>query len=62
VALGWLGWTEEQALSADVNAIEIAHLGRLEMLATVFGGEKRPKTPEQLPAFTSSVLRGEMRR
>lgn len=42
IALGWLGWTETEALSADVNAIAIAHRGRVAMLATVFGGGEAP--------------------
>lgn len=35
IALGWLGWTEEQALSADVNAILVGHEGRLGMYETI---------------------------
>lgn len=31
-AMGWLGWTEQEALSADVNSIEIAMEGRVEMM------------------------------
>ncbi|KQU96434.1 hypothetical protein [Devosia sp. Root105] len=37
VALGWLGWTEAEALAADVNAIVVAHRGRVAMLGAVFG-------------------------
>jgi hypothetical protein len=32
VAVGWLGWTEEQALHADINTIVIAANARLEMM------------------------------
>lgn len=35
IALGWLGWTERDALSADVNAILVAYEGRLSMFETV---------------------------
>lgn len=38
--MGWLGWTEEQALRSDMNAIELAWLGRIEMLE-VMGFVKR---------------------
>lgn len=37
--MGWLGWTEEQALQTDVNSIMVAMEGRLEMLYPQ--GEKR---------------------
>lgn len=30
-ALGWLDWTEERTLYADVNAIEVGIAGKLEM-------------------------------
>lgn len=30
--MGWLGWTEQQALCTDVNSIMIAMEGKLEML------------------------------
>lgn len=36
--MGWVGWTEEQALSADVNAIEVAMRGKVAMLQQIFGG------------------------
>jgi hypothetical protein len=45
--LGWLGWTEEQALAADVNAIIIAHKGRMSLLETIFG---KPKDKEEVKA------------
>ncbi len=38
--MGWLGWTEEQALAADVNAIVVAHRGRVAMLKAVFGSSE----------------------
>lgn len=45
--MGWLGWTEAQALSADVNAIAIAYEGRLDMLATI--GLVKRETPPATP-------------
>jgi hypothetical protein len=39
-ALGWLGWTEPEAMAADVNAIAVAMKGRFAMLRAVFGGEE----------------------
>lgn len=38
--MGWLGWSEEQTLSADVNTIVVAMRGRVAMLQAVFGGGK----------------------
>lgn len=46
VALGWLGWTEQQALETDVNAILVAHEGRLSMFETI-GWIERIKQPEK---------------
>lgn len=46
IALGWLGWTEQQALSSDVNAILVAHEGRLSMFETV-GWIESVKQPEK---------------
>lgn len=31
IALGWLGWSEEQALRADVNAIQVGFDGKVDM-------------------------------
>lgn len=44
MALGYLGWTEEQALAADVNAIVAGYDGRIHMWQTVFGGGDEPTT------------------
>lgn len=44
LAMGWLGWTEQQALSSDVNAIAVAYEGRVGMLKAIFGdGSKSEK-------------------
>jgi hypothetical protein len=40
--MGWLGWSESDALAADVNAILVAMQGRVAMLKAVFGGEDKP--------------------
>lgn len=50
--MGWLGWSEEQALSADVNAIAVAMQGRVAMLRAVFGGGEQPTevTPKDVSA------------
>ncbi len=41
--MGWLGWSEQDALSADVNTIIVAHRGRVAMLKATFGsGEDAP--------------------
>lgn len=47
VALGWLGWTEAEALAADVNAIKVAYAGRVDLLRTVFGGSKAGTSKQQ---------------
>ncbi|MER8999993.1 hypothetical protein NKJ52_20655 [Mesorhizobium australicum] len=33
--MGWLGWTEEQTLRADVNAILVGLDGRGDMISSV---------------------------
>ena len=41
--MGWLGWSEEQTLSSDVNAILVGMRGKVQMLRAVFGGaEQKP--------------------
>ncbi|ODT10505.1 MAG: hypothetical protein ABS35_42015 [Kaistia sp. SCN 65-12] len=45
IALGWFGWTEEQALASDVNAIAVAYEGRLDMFETI-GFIKREKAAQ----------------
>lgn len=55
-----MGWTEEQALRTDVNAIKVAHKGRLDMLAAIFGGgdeDDTPPEPEKLPEMTPALFR-----
>lgn len=44
--MGWLGWTEEQALSTDVNAICVAMQGRVAMLRAIFGGSDAAAGPD----------------
>ncbi|TPK42311.1 MULTISPECIES: hypothetical protein [unclassified Mesorhizobium] len=48
--MGWLGWTEDQALNADVNAILIGLNGRGDMidsiLRAVFGGRDEPEVED----------------
>lgn len=41
-----MGWTEQQALSSDVNAVLVAHEGRLGMFETA-GWIERVKKPEK---------------
>lgn len=38
VAVGWLGWSEEYALQANLNTIHLGFSGRLDMLKAIFGG------------------------
>jgi hypothetical protein len=57
-ALGWLGWSEKQALSADVNAILVGYTGKMAMLKAVFGGEDEAEEPEKLEPMTADAFRG----
>jgi hypothetical protein len=58
VALGWLGWSPELAMTADLNAIELAYLGRLDMLKAIFGsGDTASKDQyDKLELPTGEVL------
>jgi hypothetical protein len=53
--LGWLGWSEEQALSADVNAILVGYRGKTDMLRQIFGSAE-DDDPAKLPAFRPGAL------
>jgi hypothetical protein len=55
--LGWLGWSEEQALSADVNAILVGYRGKVDMLTAIFGSAD-DEPAEHLPVFTPDAMRG----
>ena len=47
IALGWLGWSVEEATTCDINAIHVAYAGRREMLEAIFGKPKPlPQTAE----------------
>ena len=47
--MGWLGWSEEQVLAADINAIEIGYRGRIKMLQAIFGRDERRPSPRPAP-------------
>ncbi len=63
IAMGWLGWSPETALGADMNAIRVAYDGRIDMLKACFGGgddkpastapqvQSRPLTPALFDAL-----------
>ena len=42
MALGYLGWTESEALAADVNAIRVGYQGKLHMIHYIYGHPKMP--------------------
>lgn len=45
VATGWLGWTPDAALAANMEHIRMAHDGRYDMLKAIFGdGEEKVET------------------
>jgi hypothetical protein len=44
--MGWLGWSEDQALAADVNAIQAGYAGKMDMLRMCFGSGE-PAAPSK---------------
>ena len=42
IAMGWLGWTEGQALRTDVNSIVLAREGRVAMISAIFAPSDKP--------------------
>jgi hypothetical protein len=48
IAMGWLGWSERQALDTTIPAILTAYEGRMDMLKAIFGsGEDDKGKPER---------------
>lgn len=45
MALGWLGWTEEQALRADVNAIQIGYDGKVDLFCRIGYLKRKEQDP-----------------
>lgn len=45
IGMGWLGWTEEQTLATTIPAIILAYEGRMDMLRSIFGGNKKQQPP-----------------
>lgn len=37
LGMGWLGWTFEQTEHSTFDAIELAYLGRMDMVKAIFG-------------------------
>lgn len=52
--MGWLGWTEQQALGTDVNSIMIAMEGKLEMLYPEIRGRKAVTATAKFKSFVKS--------
>jgi hypothetical protein len=50
-----LGWTEEQTLAADVNAIMVGMSGRWAMLEAVFGADQSAPSPPQPQPATQAM-------
>lgn len=48
-ALGWLGWSEKEALASDVNSVMIAMEGKIEMLYPE--AKKKEITPDKFKQF-----------
>jgi len=57
--MGWLGWTERQALAADVNAILAGYDGRLDLFETIGWIERKAPEPKarDLPTLTPGMFR-----
>jgi hypothetical protein len=56
-ALGWLGWSEDQALAADVNAILVGFAGKQAMLAAIFGtADDTVENAHTLPEFGPGMM------
>lgn len=59
IATGWLGWTPAEAWAASPAEIIEAYKGRVELLASIFGGaDAEPEgetelSPEQFRAFVA---------
>lgn len=58
--MGWLGWTEEQTLHADMNAIVLAYEGKVDMLKAIHGDtdkekgtQKRKPSPDDFRDFAA---------
>lgn len=57
-AIGWLGWTEEQALKSTIEAIVLGWEGKCEMLNAVFGnGEPTPPAEPEYQQMTPALFR-----
>jgi hypothetical protein len=52
--MGWLGWSEQQALSADVNSIMVAMEGKLEMLYPEIKERKTVTATAKFKSFVKS--------
>lgn len=56
-AAGWLGWTEEVALSTDINYVVAAYEGRLGMFQLLFGKRKEAEEEEPKKKVTANEIR-----
>lgn len=56
IALGWMGWTEEQALRTDANAIQIAYEGCCDKYRAIFGSTE----PAAATAVSSQPMTAEL--
>jgi hypothetical protein len=67
IALGWLHWSEEQLLIADMNSIAVGYEGMRDMLSGLFGkaeatgvipqrpGRPPGRPPTEVPIITADV-------
>ena len=61
--MGWLGWTEQQALDTTIEGIRLAYEGRMDMLGAIFGKSKAAGAPvsESGPSLFSDLKRMALR-
>ena len=55
IALGWLGWSEEQTLYSDINAILIAQEGLIKKL-NLEKGHGGTKSDDENPKLTTAAF------
>lgn len=55
VGCGWLGWTPDQVLDADMTDVELAYGGKVKMLQACYGGGTTSKA-DVAPPSANEIL------
>lgn len=53
MALGWLGWSEDQMMDADINSILVGFRGKMAMLKACYGSSEKDKDAPNKPGKPS---------